>query len=80
MLMMKFLLLIVIALVLWWVWKKRSEHGSSDAAKPKSKQPEAIVACVYCGVLHPVSDSVIEGSAHYCSAAHRLADRSSEKP
>ena len=77
---MKFLLLIVIVLVLWWVWKKRSEHGGSDAAAPKPKQPEAIVACGHCGVLHPLSESVVDGDAHYCSAAHRLADRSSEKP
>lgn len=77
---MKFLLLIFVVLVLWWVWKKRSERGSSDSAMPPPRQPEAIVACEHCGLLHPLSESVVDGNTHYCSAAHRLAGRSSEKP
>ena len=72
---MKYLLLITIALVLWWAWKKRSDQPRTG--KPLSeKAPEAIIACAHCGVLHPLSDSLVEGDAHYCCAAHRLAGKS----
>ncbi|MDD2741295.1 MAG: PP0621 family protein [Rhodocyclaceae bacterium] len=77
---MKFLLLMAIVLVLWWVWKKRPERGNNEATMPTPKQPEEIVACEHCGVLHPLSESVIDGSDHYCSTTHRLAARASKKP
>lgn len=76
---MKFLLLMTIVLVLWWVWKKRPERGNGKTTMPKPKPPEEIVACAYCGVLHPLSDSVIDDGTHYCSTTHRLAARTEKK-
>ncbi len=72
---MKYLLLITIALVLWWAWKKRSENPPSSKSAAE-KVPEKIIACDHCGVLHPLSESLVEGDAHFCSAAHRLAGKS----
>ena len=76
---MKYLLLISIALVLWWVWKKRSDQPQRDVP-PAVKAPESIVACAYCGVLHPLSESRIEGAKQYCSEAHRLAGKTQSRP
>jgi uncharacterized protein len=76
---MKYLLLITIALVLWWAWKKRSDHPPAPK-NSAAKVAEEIVACAHCGVLHPLSESLIEGDAHYCSAAHRLAGKSQPRP
>ena len=75
---MKYLLLIAIVLVLWWAWKKRSDHPQApkDAA---GKMAEKIIACAHCGVLHPLSESLLEGDAHYCSAAHRLAGKAAPR-
>lgn len=72
---MKYLLLITIGLVLWWAWKKRSENPPSSKS-PVEKVPEKIIACAHCGVLHPLSESLVDGEAHFCSAAHRLAGKS----
>lgn len=75
---MKYLLLIAIALVLWWAWKKRSDHPPA----PKSgadKTTEKIIACAHCGVLHPLGESLVKEGAHYCCAAHRLAGKASPR-
>lgn len=76
---MKYVLLLIVAMVFWWVWKKRSDLPRHDLP-PAGKGPESIVACVHCGVLHPLSESLIDGSAHYCSEAHRLAGKKPTRP
>ena len=75
---MKYLLLIAIVLVLWWAWKKRSDHPRNEKLSA-DKAPEKIVACEHCGLLHPLSESLVEGDAHFCSAAHRLAGKSQSR-
>ncbi|MDR0777805.1 MAG: hypothetical protein LBE81_14405 [Azonexus sp.] len=64
---MKFLLLLALFGVLWWVWPKR-------AAMPPPVRPdppvERMVACAHCGLLLPESDSIGDGERHYCSEAH----------
>ena len=76
---MKFLLLMMIILVLWWVWRKRAERQGSDLNVPEAKKPEQMVVCAHCGVHHPLSESIVEGVENFCSTAHRLAGKSSEK-
>lgn len=34
---------------------------------------ESMVPCAHCGVHVPLSESVTDGTRHYCSAAHRDA-------
>ena len=75
---MKYLLLITIAFVLWWAWKKRSENPRVEKSSTE-KAAEKIIACDHCGVLHPLSESLVEGEAHFCSAAHRLAGKSQHR-
>ncbi|MDR2188037.1 MAG: hypothetical protein LBE62_08300 [Azonexus sp.] len=68
---MRFLLLLALFGVLWWVWTKRA------AAPPPSagREPpvEKMVACAHCGLLMPESDSLADGERRYCSEAHRRA-------
>lgn len=75
---MKYLLLIVVVLVLWSVWKKRRKLPGEEA--PKDRQPEQIVACAHCGLHHPLSESYRAGDATYCSQAHRLAGETTKRP
>lgn len=75
--MTKYLLLFLLALVVWWAWKKRrpADPGGGDrnAAAPA---PERMVRCAHCGVHLPESDAVSDGQRHFCNEAHRRAGRS----
>jgi uncharacterized protein len=71
---MKYLLLIAIALVLWWAWKKRSNQPKGNVP-PTVKKAERIVECAHCGVLHPLSESLVDGADQYCCNAHRSAGK-----
>ncbi|KAB2925061.1 MAG: hypothetical protein F9K30_08320 [Dechloromonas sp.] len=68
---MKYLLLLALFGVIWWLWKKR------NAAPPPSAhpdpQPERMVVCAHCGLHLPESDSVACGDVFYCCQAHRQA-------
>lgn len=68
---MKFLLLVALLGVLWWVWKKRAAVPP-PVSRPEP-QAEKMVACAHCGLLLPESDSIAAGALHYCSEAHRQA-------
>ncbi|PKO85814.1 MAG: hypothetical protein CVU18_18180 [Betaproteobacteria bacterium HGW-Betaproteobacteria-12] len=68
---MKFLLLVALLGVIWWVWKKRAAVPPS-APRPDPR-PEKMVACAHCGLLLPESDSIAAGDSFYCSEAHRQA-------
>lgn len=76
---MKYLLLIALVIVIWWVFKKRSARSSPPRSKT-SPEPETMVVCAYCGVHLPLSDSIAEGSLHFCSEAHRQAGKASSRP
>jgi uncharacterized protein len=73
--MLKYLLLIALALVVWWGWKKRRTAADAAAAPPPARSPEAMVRCAHCGVYLPASDAVADGERHYCNPAHRDAAR-----
>ncbi|MDR2838403.1 MAG: hypothetical protein LBV49_07565 [Azonexus sp.] len=67
---MKFLLLLALFGVLWWMWTKRAASPPSTRREPPT---EKMVACAHCGLLMPESDSIADGERHYCSEAHRRA-------
>lgn len=72
--MLKYLLLLVIAAIVWRMWQKRS---APRAAAPRADTPpERMVPCARCGVLMPESDSLAHGGRHYCCEAHRRAAES----
>lgn len=74
--MMKYLLLLVLFAVLWWVWKKRAGLPPPGAG-PDSPLPERMVRCAHCGVHLPESDGVVDGKDYFCNDAHRQAARKS---
>jgi uncharacterized protein len=76
---MKYLLLFALLGVLWWMWKKRSELPPADGDVRRDPAPEKMVVCAHCGVHLPESDSITDGQAIYCNAAHRDAARAAKR-
>ena len=75
---MKYLLVLVIAFVVIWIWKsnRRVDISEKANAKPPKKQnqkmmPTEIVACDVCGVHLPRAEALAGPIGIYCSAAHR---------
>ena len=75
---MKYLFVIVLALVVFWLWRI-SRHRQDDAAQPQrpasQTSPETeiaeMVACALCKVHLPQSEALIGRDGFYCSEAHR---------
>lgn len=80
---MKYLLLVVIALVVIWLLRsqrgtgKKDESGRNRQQRPRqdAAKPAEMVACSVCGVHLPRSDALIGPSGIYCSEAHRRQAR-----
>ncbi|WP_240494540.1 PP0621 family protein [Azonexus hydrophilus] len=75
--MLKYLLLLILALVVWWAWKKRAELP--PAAETPPPLPERMVRCAHCGVHLPESDALADGDRHFCNEAHRRAAQTAGK-
>ena len=63
----------------WYLSKKEAPKADSTTPPPAGSAPETpdttekMVACAYCGIHLPLSESVAgSGALHYCSDAHRL--------
>ena len=75
---MKYLLLIVLLVVAYNVWRSgrlRDERASRPPPRAQGKPgaPQEMVSCPVCGVHLPRSDAVAgAGGILYCSHEHRL--------
>ena len=74
---MKYLLVMGLVLVVFWIWRHNRE-AERDAAAPRAPAPPQretaiteMVACDVCGVHLPKSEALIGGRGIYCSDAHR---------
>jgi uncharacterized protein len=75
---MKYLLVIALVLVVFWLWR-HNRAAEKAAARPHRPAPEApaakeiteMVACEVCHVHLPRSDALIGRDGFYCSEAHR---------
>lgn len=67
--MSKLLLVVVIGLVVWWMWRKLQAPSRDDP--PVQRPAELMVSCAFCGVNQPRSESVECDGRYYCSEAHR---------
>ena len=78
--MTKFLLLIALVGVVWWLWRKSLIAQSRSATRPPPVPNEAenMVKCAYCGVNQPISDSILADGRYYCCVAHRRVGASEE--
>ncbi len=79
---MKYLiLLLVIGVVVWLTIgrRRRPDAGKSDtktepSQPPAKSSPQAMLACVHCGVHLPQAEALPDAAGRpFCSEAHRLA-------
>lgn len=74
---MKFVILLVAVLVLFWLLFGRTRRVSRKVppskAAPGSIASEGMVACAHCGLHVPISEAVQRDGLSYCGAAHRDA-------
>ncbi len=65
----KFLLLILVIAVAWWLAKGfRRRDGAADA---REAAPEQMVNCAHCGLYLPQGEAIREGNRFFCCAEHR---------
>jgi len=69
---MKYLLLIALFFVVWWLLRKAQASRASGRSSPAPRAPEQMVKCAHCGVNQPVSESILTHGRYYCCNAHRL--------
>jgi uncharacterized protein len=74
---MKYLLLLALIAVVWWVWQKRRERPARSSPNT-SREAERMVACAHCGVNVPQSEGVADGDEHFCCEAHRQVARAGQ--
>jgi uncharacterized protein len=75
---MKYLLVILLVLVVFWIWrsgrpspKKQAQPGRHREKPPEEKEISDMVACGVCHVHLPKSEALIGRDGFYCSEAHR---------
>jgi uncharacterized protein len=74
---MKYLLVLAVILVAFWVWRNNRLSDNSHAEKPAARkkpvlhQPTIMVACLHCGTHLPGNEAVQGGQGAYCSTEHR---------
>jgi uncharacterized protein len=70
---MKYLLLLLVALLILWQWRGWRDRDGRDKQEPgrSAAQPIEMVACLQCGMHISVSDAVTGRQGSYCSVAHR---------
>lgn len=85
--MSKVLLIIGIALGVYWLWRQgRMAEARETRPTPSppnrsgaSQAPQDMVACAHCGLHLPRSEALADGpggsAPFYCSAAHRQSGR-----
>ena len=76
---MKYVLIIGVVLVVYWLWRSTRQVGTSNKKQTRASQkPVAleeateIVACQVCQVHLPRNEALIGTNGLYCSAEHRL--------
>lgn len=61
--------------LIWLLWQK-FQRGRLIHRPPAAPVAEDMVACAYCGVYLPKSESIIDNGNRFCSQAHRELYRS----
>lgn len=73
---MKYLLVLVVVMVAFYIWRNNrlEDHRSNTARKAppaKGLAPSIMVACRQCGTHLPENEAVQGRQGVYCSAEHR---------
>lgn len=72
---MKYLLVLAVVMVAFYVWRNNRVADRSTPRQPPaptgSRLPVVMVACQHCGTHLPQADTVQGSLGPYCSADHR---------
>lgn len=75
---MKYLLVLAVVWVAYWVWRKnrlddKTQGNRSPPPRPPAapQLPTVMVACLHCGTHLPESEAVQGHHGAYCSNEHR---------
>jgi uncharacterized protein len=74
---MKFLFLLLLALVVIWAVKRSRVKPPAGSAQAPSPSPTEMVACAHCGIHLPRAEAVSGQKGLYCSTEHRSAAQDS---
>jgi uncharacterized protein len=74
---MKFLFLLLVALVVIWAIKRSRVKPPAGSDKPQATSPTEMVACAHCGIHLPRAEAVSGQKGLYCSTEHRSAAQDS---
>lgn len=70
--MIKFLLLVVIGVVAWWIFRDYQRSLSGKAPPPpRARAAEDMVKCAQCEVNLPRSEAIYSGGEFYCTPEHQ---------
>jgi uncharacterized protein len=72
---MKYLVLLLVLVVAYMVWRNARIGHKQDAPGPRGSPgtPQEMIACPECGLHLPKADAVAgRNGLHYCSQEHRL--------
>ncbi len=75
---MKYLIVVAIVAVAFWIWRKNRQNAQTQQTKPQPDKPNAphtgppqpMLRCAACGVHLPVTDAVVGKRGSYCCGAH----------
>ena len=77
--MAKLLFFLVLLFVVWrLLFKPRPKPPARQTPSPAQQEGERMVPCAWCGVNHPISESLLADGKHYCSEPHRASARATE--
>lgn len=71
--MAKIIFFLLIAIGAWLFFRARG-RAAPRSKEPPAASPEAMVACVRCGMHIPVSESLEADGRRYCSQEHLRLD------
>ena len=65
--------LIILAVVIWLIWRMIKNYQVKQARRQKKKQVnrDKIVKCSFCSVHVPMHDAIQQQDEYFCSAEHR---------
>lgn len=71
----RLLIWLLLAGLVWWLWRSRQRLPSAPSRTPKPDAPPhalTMLRCVHCGMHLPAADTVADTAGRpYCSTAHR---------
>ncbi len=71
---MKFLLVIAVIVVAFWIWRNNRLPDRDETRAPERRsppQPAAMVACAQCGMHLPEIEAIGGTAGVYCCHEHR---------